>query len=187
VKGSRFLGQALAAGDDATAQDRLDRIRRRHHDATHHCWALRHGFGDAVVERSDDDGEPAQTAGPPLLGALQRARVTDALVVVTRWFGGTKLGRGGLVRAYGQAAREAVETAPPRILWHDAVLEVSCVFEDLGAVEAVLAQQGPVVRGVERDFRPQPHLLLRLRRSRATAVARALVEATAARVSLRWR
>lgn len=184
VKGSRFLARAFPADDEQAALSALDSVRKRYHDATHHCWAWRTKIDQTLHERAEDDGEPSGSAGVPILGALQRRNVYDALCVVTRYFGGTKLGRGGLVRAYGEAAREAVEAAPIRTLWHDLVLHLECSFDDLGAVEAQLARQASVVRGVERDFIPEPQLRIRLRRGGAVAFAATLYELTGARVAM---
>lgn len=181
VKASRFFGQALAAGDLDLAQRRLDAIRKRYHDASHHCWALRCGDPEAPLERCDDDGEPSGTAGPPLLHPLRASGALDGLVVVTRWFGGTKLGKGGLVQAYGECAQAALAAAPRREIWREAGLDVQVGYDDIGPVEAVLAREAEFVRGVERDFGAAPLFHLRVRRSAATRFAAQLVEATAGR------
>jgi uncharacterized YigZ family protein len=186
VKGSRFLAQAFAADGEPAALRSLDELRKRHHGATHHCWATRLRIADVVIERAEDDGEPSGSAGVPILGALQRRNVYDALCVVTRYFGGTKLGRGGLVRAYGEAAREAVEAAPTRILWHDLILQLDCGFDDLGTVEAQLARRAEIVRAVEREFLPEPRLRVRLRRGGALDFAATLYELSGARIAMRF-
>jgi uncharacterized YigZ family protein len=111
--GSRFFAFLGPAPDAAAAQAFVEALRRRFPDATHHCFAWR--AGDPLVERSGDDGEPAGTAGPPMLAALRAAGLTGVVAVVVRWFGGTKLGKGGLVRAYGGAVREALERLPVRV------------------------------------------------------------------------
>src|SRR6185436_10726580 len=101
-------------------------------------------------ERCDDAGEPRGTAGPPILRALQTAELSDALLVVVRWFGGTKLGKGGLVRAYGAVAREAVATAPlaRRLQRVRVTLEVS--YPHLGVVQRLI--HPPEVELVEESF-----------------------------------
>jgi uncharacterized YigZ family protein len=111
IRGSSFLGYAAPAGDEAAARGALAERMRRFHDATHNCsaWRLRGG-----VQRANDDGEPGGSAGAPILAAIEGAGLVDCVVVVTRYFGGTKLGVGGLVRAYGDAAAEALATAPRR-------------------------------------------------------------------------
>lgn len=181
VKGSRFLAQAFFAADETAVSRRLHAIGKRYHDATHHCWACRQGVPGEVRERFDDDGEPAGTAGQPILGALLRADVYDALLVVTRYFGGTKLGTGGLARAYGAAAREAMREAARVPRWREATLAVACDFDDLGTVETVLARHAPAVRSVERAFTPRPTLAVTVRKSHAADLRAALIEATGGR------
>ena len=109
-KGSRFLAVVEAAPEPAAARQVLEELRRLYPDATHHCWAWR--LGHPPSERSSDAGEPSGTAGRPMLDALRGADLTDVAAVVARWFGGTKLGRGGLARAYAGAVRLALEELP---------------------------------------------------------------------------
>ena len=185
VKASRFLGRAFRADDRAAADEALGAVRRRFHDATHHCWALRLGPPDEALERAEDDGEPGGTAGAPILAAIAAAHLHDTLVVVTRWFGGTKLGTGGLVRAYGEAARAALDAAPRRTIWQEAALVIECPWTDVGAVEAVLAREGERIRRCERDFSGMPRFDVTVVRSRAGALHEALREATSGRARLR--
>ena len=110
-QGSRFLALLSPCASPAGAAGHLDSLRRRHHDATHHCWAYRCGWGAGLAERCGDDGEPSGTAGQPILRSLQEGEVSDASLVVVRWFGGVKLGTGGLARAYRASARGAIAGA----------------------------------------------------------------------------
>ena len=110
VEGSRFLAEAAPVPNRSVAERRIEQTRKREHKATHHCFAYRLGVsGDEV--RYDDDGEPSGTAGPPILRQIEALDLTNTLVVVTRYYGGTKLGTGGLARAYGDAADAALQTA----------------------------------------------------------------------------
>ncbi len=109
IKGSRFLGYAAPALDEAAARAHLEEVRALHPTATHHCWAWA-GLTDDD-HRSSDDGEPAGTAGAPILRRIGGASVTGVVVVVVRYYGGTKLGAGGLVRAYGEAAAAVLDAA----------------------------------------------------------------------------
>ncbi|WP_300539798.1 YigZ family protein, partial [uncultured Nocardioides sp.] len=111
VKRSRFRCTLERVEDEAAARALVERLRREHWDARHHCSAFVVGPPPVPVERSSDDGEPAGTAGAPMLEVLRGAGLSDTAVVVTRWFGGTLLGAGGLVRAYGDAVRAAVARA----------------------------------------------------------------------------
>lgn len=110
VKGSRFIGQAIPVGSPQEAKDRLDEIKRRERDATHHSMAYRTGPEGAEF-RFSDDGEPSGTAGRPILRQIEAAGFTNTMVVVSRYYGGTKLGTGGLIRAYSGAAKEALSLA----------------------------------------------------------------------------
>lgn len=110
IKKSRFIGVARHASSQHEARAALGALRREFPDATHHCWA--YVLGDpqsSPVIRMSDDGEPSGTAGKPILNVLQHKHVGDILVVVVRYFGGTKLGAGGLVRAYSSTASGVIE------------------------------------------------------------------------------
>ncbi|EST22751.1 hypothetical protein N566_26445 [Streptomycetaceae bacterium MP113-05] len=109
VNRSRFRCLLAPAASETDAQQVIARIRREHPTAGHHCWAYVIG-ADAAVQRSGDDGEPGGTAGPPMLQMLTRRELRYVVAVVSRWFGGTKLGAGGLIRAYGGAVGAALDT-----------------------------------------------------------------------------
>lgn len=111
VKKSRFIARAARVTTREEAIAVLERVRHDHPQARHHCWAYLLGNPDAASSAATSDaGEPAGTAGKPILGVIQHKRIGDVIVVVTRYFGGIKLGAGGLVRAYAGAA-EAVLSA----------------------------------------------------------------------------
>ncbi len=114
VQRSRFLGLSAPAGDEAAARAWLADVARRYHDARHVCHGWRLGAPPATCEGRNDDGEPSGTAGEPILAAIRGAGLCDCVVAVVRYFGGVKLGTGGLARAYGQAADEALAAAPRR-------------------------------------------------------------------------
>jgi putative IMPACT (imprinted ancient) family translation regulator len=133
VRHSRFLAQAAPATDVPAALAFL--AAHSDGDATHNCWAYRIG----AEYRSSDDGEPAGTAGRPILAAIDGQGFDRVVVVVTRWYGGIKLGAGGLVRAYGGTAAECLRTAPRCPLVDMCDLTVQAPFADIGAVHAALA------------------------------------------------
>jgi len=132
VRHSRFLAHAapVASAEDASAFLREVAVA----DATHNCWAWRLG-GDY---RSSDDGEPAGTAGRPILAAIDGQGFDRVVVVVTRWFGGIKLGAGGLVRAYGGAAAECLRLAPRLPLIETATLAIRLPFADVSLLHHLL-------------------------------------------------
>ena len=107
-KNSRFIGTAGPAASVAAAQEFINSIRDRYPDASHHAYAFSVGFGATVTEGMSDDGEPSGTAGRPVLAVVKGSGLGDVAVVVSRFFGGTKLGTGGLVRAYTQTAQQVL-------------------------------------------------------------------------------
>ena len=107
-KKSRFIGQVWPVRTEAEAREKIETVKKQYHDARHNCWcyALRDG-----TLRYSDDGEPQGTAGQPMLEVLTKQGVTDAVIVVTRYFGGILLGTGGLARAYTKGAKDALAAA----------------------------------------------------------------------------
>ena len=111
-KGSKFLAFAYPVTSRDECKEAVDELKKKYHDARHHCYAYSLGIGNAVDVRANDDGEPNHSAGDPILGQIKSFGLTDVLVVVVRYFGGTKLGVSGLIQAYKAAAEEALSSAP---------------------------------------------------------------------------
>ncbi|MEY8317216.1 YigZ family protein [Oscillospiraceae bacterium 50-58] len=142
-KRSRFIGQVWLVSSEEEARVRIEETRKKHYDARHNCWCFR--LHDGGVERCSDDGEPQGTAGQPMLNVFQREDVTDVLCVVTRYFGGVLLGAGGLVRAYTQAAKDALDTAGISVVRRWVALEVPCTYAQFeGARRGIQAFDGVV-------------------------------------------
>lgn len=187
VKDSRFVALLTRADDPATAEALLRRRSAEHPDATHHCWAYRVWDGERVEGAGFDAGEPSGTAGRPILGALDRAGVVQAACVVTRWFGGTRLGTGGLKRAYAAAATEAVRIARERGVLEPvaprAVFEVGFDYDSTAAVQRVIARFDG--RETAAEYGEAVELEVAVGFDRADAFAAALSESTADAASVR--
>lgn len=181
VKRSRFLCTLVRVEDESAARAVVERMRREHWDARHHCSAFRIGPGPRPeVERSSDDGEPAGTAGAPMLEVLRGHAgegVSDVVAVVTRWFGGTLLGAGGLVRAYGDAVRAGLEEAGTlrRTLVREHLLELD--HADAGRIESELRSRGIVV--LDTAYAARVTLRLGVRPEEEARLAALLAELTA--------
>ena len=134
VKRSRFLTQLRRVTSEETARAVIEERRSRFFDARHHCSAFVLG-PEARTARSSDDGEPAGTAGVPMLNVLTSNHLTDVVAVVTRYFGGIKLGAGGLVRAYSDAVAQAVEAAGTRRIELCTLLRIDVDFASIGMIE----------------------------------------------------
>ena len=109
-KKSRFIGEVFPIKSDEEAQEHINAVRKKYYDARHHCYAYVIGDNYEIMKQSDD-GEPSQTAGMPILNVLKGQEIHDALMIVTRYFGGTLLGTGGLVRSYTNASKAAIDNA----------------------------------------------------------------------------
>ncbi|OGO05990.1 MAG: YigZ family protein [Chloroflexi bacterium RBG_13_56_8] len=149
VKGSTFLGTVGHAQDVDAAHSFIQRVRDTYPDANHHAWAFRISEGPQAVIGSSDDGEPGGTAGRPMLAVLEGSGLREIVVVGTRYFGGIKLGSGGLVRAYTHVAREAVKALPiaERVLHQ--LVRITVDYAVYAKLEYLLPQHGVKVEGQE--------------------------------------
>lgn len=111
IKKSRFIGLLTSVNTEQEAMDFVRNVRTEFSDATHHCYAFTIGLGAKKLFRSNDAGEPANSAGKPILSVIESSELQDVICVVVRYFGGIKLGVGGLIRAYSQTARECLKNA----------------------------------------------------------------------------
>lgn len=178
VRGSRFIAEAFPVATEEAAEAHIDRIRKREHAATHHCTAYRIGPGAAIF-RFNDDGEPSGTAGPPILRQIEGRSLTNTLVVVTRYYGGTKLGAGGLVRAYGDAASEALDAAGQKKHVIFERLNVSYRYDDTSAAMHVINQYDAEV--IDSTYTDKTELELAVRKSRVQAFREAFTNALGGR------
>ncbi len=174
VKGSKHFGYAFPVKNEDDIKHRLDELRKLHHAARHHCYAWRLG-PEASLFRANDDGEPSNSAGKPILGQLQSFELTNALVVVVRYFGGVKLGVGGLIDAYRTAAREAIEAN--EIVEELVMYEVAIRFnyDRMGAVMKVLKDFNLEMHS--HDFNAECTLSVEVRKSLALVVKESLEKA----------
>jgi uncharacterized YigZ family protein len=149
-RSSKFLAYAYPVRTEEEIREYLDALRKRHFDATHHCYAWRLGpRGERY--RTNDDGEPSGTAGKPILGQLLSAEVTDCLIVVVRYFGGTKLGVPGLIAAYREAAAEALAAATVVERTVDREIRVDFPYMAMNDVMRAIKECRPTVRAQRFD------------------------------------
>lgn len=159
IQRSRFICAVSPAGSPAEATDFIDATRRRHWSATHNCTAFRIGpLGEH--QRSNDDGEPAGTAGVPMLQVLVSRDVTDTVAVVTRYFGGVKLGAGGLVRAYGRCVTESLDAIGTLELVSHTAVTVTIEHAAAGRLEHDLRTARVALTGADYAASVSFHLLV---------------------------
>lgn len=178
VKRSRFIGLAAPCATEEDARAFLAAARSRFHDARHHCSAWR--VGDEA--RSSDDGEPHHSGGPPILREIEGRGLRDVAVVVVRYYGGVKLGCGGLVRAYGGAAAAVLDAADSCLVHIRVPLRVHYDYAHASGIQGVLHKLG--IEPAHAEYAARVHLTLNLPPDRVDAIHTQLRDATAGAVEL---
>jgi len=173
VQRSEFIGIAFPVDGSSFAGDLL-RIQKEFHDATHHCWAWRWLDGEVFREQSSDAGEPSGTAGRPILQAIESAGLLDVGVVVVRYYGGVKLGTGGLGRAYRDAAREVLGVVPRVRRYLYTSLEIEVPYSALSQVYRLVSPPDVVL--ASEEFGEPNRFRLDVRRSLVDGMMKELEE-----------
>ena len=182
AKNSRFIGTARAAATVDEARAFIASVRERFSDASHHCYAFAAGYGATVIHGMSDDGEPWGTAGKPMLAVVQGCGLGDVVVVATRYFGGTKLGTGGLVKAYTETAQAAI-AAVDRVDKVELVgVTVTLAYDAYQVCKREIEALGAVVEA--EDFNTQVQIELRLDADRYAVLRATLIEMTSGRVQV---
>ena len=173
-RSSKFLSWIYPVRSEEEIRERLDALRKKYYDATHHCYAWRLGpHGETF--RANDDGEPSGTAGKPILGQLLSNDITDCLVVVVRYFGGTKLGVPGLIAAYKESAAEAIAAAEIVERTVDRTVELDFPYVAMNDIMRVVKEEQPKV--VSQTFDNLCSMRLTIRESRAEVLIEKLKKA----------
>lgn len=162
-KGSKFLAFAYPVDEETTVHTIYQKLKNEYHDARHHCYAYRIGTKDDRY-RANDDGEPSNSAGKPILGQIHSKELTNVLVVVVRYFGGTLLGIGGLINAYKTAAKEALDEARiiEKTINNIAVIRFS--YEDTNETNKIIKEED--IKTINTQFDAHCTFTLGIRRSR---------------------
>ena len=163
-RSSKFLVYAYPVESEEEIKSHIDRLRKEFFDATHHCYAYRLG-AEGEVFRANDDGEPSGTAGKPILGQLLSAQLTNCLVVVVRYFGGTKLGVSGLIQAYKESTAEVIAVSQIVEKTVDSVFEVQFPYIAMNGVQRVVKEVAPRID--RQEFDNLCTMILRIRKSEA--------------------
>lgn len=166
-RSSKFFAFAYHVENVDDVKPYLDDLRKKYYDATHHCYAYRIG-ADGGVYRVNDDGEPSGTAGRPILGQMMSVGITDCLIVVVRYFGGTKLGVPGLINAYRESAAEVIGAAQVEERTVDTIFKVVFPYVSMNDVMKIVKDEQP--RIVSQEFDNLCCIVLAVRRSCADIV-----------------
>ena len=141
VTKSRFIGNLVSVSSASEAEEFINSIRKKFNDARHNCWAYIVMDGDMIINKCSDDGEPSGTAGRPILSIMEGAGLVNAVCTVTRYFGGVLLGTGGLVRAYSDAASQALENADVSPIRRGQYITFTCEYQDEGGIRRLLESE----------------------------------------------
>ena len=163
-RSSKFLTYAYPVESEGEIKDLLDALRKQYYDATHHCYAYRLG-AQGEMFRANDDGEPSGTAGKPILGQLLSANLTNCLVVVVRYFGGTKLGVSGLIQAYKESTAEVIAVSKIIEKTVDRVVKIDFDYTSMNGVMRIVKEMNPRID--EQVFDNICKMSLRIRESEA--------------------
>jgi len=146
-KGSKFIGIVFPVSTEADFKNTLKEIQSKYKGARHYCYAYSIMKGNETIHRSSDDGEPSGTAGKPILNQLISSQITNAGIVVVRYFGGVLLGTSGLVRAYRQAAQEALKNSSVRVIEKTVTIQISCDYPTYIALMPIIKKhRGNIVQ-----------------------------------------
>jgi uncharacterized YigZ family protein len=180
IKNSKFIGRIYYCRDNSEAEVILGRLRKKCYDANHNCFAYQTGLGKDEKFRYSDDGEPSGTAGRPIYDRIVGRNLTNVLVVVTRYFGGTKLGTGGLTRAYSDTAGELIEKAGIIEKYITEKINMVMDFPDYNNIERLVKDRGGKV--IESKFTDNVRLSLELRKSQIAEFKSQAIEITSGRI-----
>lgn len=163
-RSSKFLTYAYPVESESEIKELLDALRKQYYDATHHCYAYRLGAHGEMF-RANDDGEPSGTAGKPILGQLLSANITNCLVVVVRYFGGTKLGVSGLIQAYKESTADVIAVSKIIEKTVDRVVKIDFDYTSMNGVMRIVKEMNPRID--EQVFDNICKMSLRIRESEA--------------------
>ena len=181
INKSRFLAYVSHIESEEQAQTFIQSIKKKHYDARHNCCAYIIGER-GQIQKSSDDGEPSGTAGAPILEVLKKNELSDIVLVVTRYFGGIKLGAGGLIRAYGKSATLALDAA---VIVRKSIFdccELTLDYDLLGTLENYLHQHQ--IRIDSKEYAANVKLTILLPQSESAAILKDITDMTAARCQI---
>lgn len=159
IKKSEFIGYVKHVVSEEEATEFIESIRKKNWNATHNCFGYMIGQNDEV-QKANDDGEPSGTAGKPILETIKKNELKDTAIVVTRYFGGIKLGTGGLIRAYGQAANEAIQSGGIIERSLHTIINITLDYTWLGKIENELNNRNYKIKDIDYLDKVTIHVLV---------------------------
>ena len=180
-KKSRFIGQIKPVASEEEAYAFIEEVKKKRYDARHNCFAFSVG-ADMPLLRFSDDGEPQCTAGKPILEVITSSEIHNICIVVTRYFGGTLLGTGGLVRAYTDAAKAALANCETKLIELLIPTEIRTNYTDMGKIQYILGNHE--VKILDTVYADDVLMKVNLKKSEAEGIIKEITDATSARAGI---
>lgn len=180
-KKSRFIANVFQVMDEAQAEEYIYSIRKKYYDARHNCYAYVCGENNEI-QRFSDDGEPSGTAGKPILDIINSQDLKNCLIVVTRYFGGTLLGTGGLIRAYQAAAKEGVEASDLVEVYEGVTADIDSDYNNIGKLQYICSDMG--VEIYESEYGENVHMKVLMEKTIYSQFAQKVTDAFSANVNI---
>jgi uncharacterized YigZ family protein len=181
-KGSKFIGHVFPVSNREQAEEAIELLGKKYYDATHNCFAYQIGYANNELYRFNDDGEPSGTAGKPILQSIKGKNLTNLCIIVTRYFGGTKLGTGGLLRAYSKAANEALKVCTIKKVYLTKLVKLEFHSDLIGVVMKMIKKFKGEIK--HRDYKDNNIFLIDIRNSFADQFIAQIVEDTAGKIKV---
>jgi len=176
VKGSKFIGNAFSVNSEDEAKANISLIVKQYYDASHNPYAFKLGSGDNIYKRTGDDGEPAGTAGKPILDAIEKFNLTNTLVIVSRYFGGIKLGKGGLSRAFRECAGLTLQASSIKKEILTKKIKIIFAPELTGAVSKVIAENEAKI--LQTDYKESSIFVISVQENNLLGLTNSLTDET---------
>ncbi|MFH2048756.1 MAG: YigZ family protein [bacterium] len=182
IKGSLFLAECGLVASIDEAMEILEAIRKREHAATHHCYAWRVGLFDQSTFKYSDDGEPSGTAGKPIYDVINGREIDNVIVVVTRYYGGTKLGTGGLVRAYSEAAIGAIDKAGKKMNYLTSQIKVEIDFSLYDKLSRLTGKLG--AKQISSEYSDMVNLIIEIRQNLSDVLIEEIIQLSSGKAKI---
>lgn len=167
-KKSKFIANLFCVETEKEAEEILDQVKKRHHDARHNCYAYRIITENGILQKQSDDGEPSGTAGTPMLNMLEKKELVNVLIIVTRYFGGILLGTGGLVRAYSEALKQALEKAGEINKEEGYIIEIVLGYENISKFEYLCSKNN--INIIDKDYSEKIKMIIEISEKEYTKI-----------------
>jgi uncharacterized YigZ family protein len=182
IKGSRFIGFCTPVEDRCNAEAFIQQLCKKYHNATHHCFAYRIGLNEKTIFRYSDAGEPSGTAGRPIFEAIDKRSLTNIVCVVIRYYGGTKLGTGGLIRAYGRCTAETLDSGNIEKKFLTTELQIIFDYDLTGMVMPMITRYKCKI--LDTIYGQKTEMICWVRESLSSQFKKALSDATGGKINI---